>query len=64
MSPKEEMEMFARLGGRFEQWLDEQLQEQVKYLVSAVDPAMLRRAQGAAAFIENMKKSISKAKTL
>jgi len=64
MTPNEELEMFARLGGRFEQWLEEEYLTNVKYLVSATDPIAVRRAQGVAAFIEKLKNAIAKGKSL
>lgn len=64
MTPQEELEMFARLGGRFEQWLDDEYTSNIKYLVSATDPIAVRRAQGVAAFIEKLKSAIAKGKTL
>jgi hypothetical protein len=64
MTPAEEVELFQHLGGRFEVWVDAEMAEAVKYLVSATDPVALRRAQGTAALLEKMKKLIAKGKTL
>lgn len=64
MTPKEEVEVFSRLGGQFEKWLDMQQTDAVKYLTSAGDPMAIYRAQGKALLIEEMRKLLIAGKNL
>jgi hypothetical protein len=61
-----ELESFRRIAGDnpFRAWLESQRDESVKYLVNAVDPVAVHRAQGQVQLVEKMLVLLDKAKNL
>lgn len=61
-----EIEHFRRIAGDnpFKAWLEKEKAAQLKYLINAVDPIMVHRAQGQLQLIERIETLLEKAKDL